>query len=103
MLSRIQHFFPGTVYLEEKTRPSQHISTSSDVPVKLEVEDLPLFEDQKPGFLQLFDTMEISPSEVQVDSIRFKKIVDNGDGDIKPHKCPDSDEVSGYLCCSGPA
>jgi len=32
-------FFPGTVYLEGETRPSQPLSTSSEVSVKLEVED----------------------------------------------------------------
>ena len=93
MLSRIQHFFIGTVYLEEKTRPSQDLSTLSDVSVKLEVKDLPLFEDRKPGLSQLFDSFEISPSDMQVDSPRSPKILDNGDGDIKPHKCHDSDEV----------
>ena len=95
--------FPGTVYLEEKTRISQHSNTSSDVSVKLEVEDLPLFEDKRLGFSQIFDAFEISPSDMQVDSPRSKKIVDNVDGDIKPNKCHDSDEVSGWLCCSGPA
>ena len=93
MLSRIQHFFIGTVYLEEKTRPSQDLSTLSDVSVKLEVKDLPLFEDRKPGLSQLFDSFETSPSDMQVDSPRSPKIFDNGDGDIKPHKCHDSDEV----------
>ena len=92
MLSRIQHFFPGTVYLEEKIKPSQHLSSSSDVSVKLEVEDPPLFVDRKPGPSQLFDPFDISPA-MQVDSPWSKKIVDNGDGDIKPKKCHDSDEV----------
>ena len=79
---------PGAVYLEEKTRPSQHLSTSSDVSVKLEVEDLPLFEDRKPGPSQLFNSFEISTSDMQVD---------NGDGDIKPKKCHDSDEVGTWM------
>ena len=93
MLSRIQHFIPGTVYLEEKIKPSQHLSSSSDVSVKSEVEDPPLFEDRKPGPSQLFYPFDLSPSDMQVDSPRSKKIVDNGDGDIKPNKCHDSDEV----------
>jgi len=84
-------FSPGAVYLEEKTRPSQHLSTSSDVSVKLEVED------RKPGPSQLFDSFEISPSDMQVDSPRSKKIFDNGDGDIKPNKCHDSDEVGIWM------
>ena len=77
-------FSPGTVYLEEKT-PSQHLSTSSDVSVKLEVEDLPLFDDRKPGPSQLFDSFEVSPSDMEVDSPgSFKKIAD-GNEDIKPN------------------
>ena len=86
-------FFAGTVYLEEKIKPLQHLSSSSDVSVKLEVEDLPLFEDRKPGPSQLFDPFDISPSDMQVDSPRSKKILDDGDGDIKPNNCHDSDEV----------
>jgi hypothetical protein len=34
---------------------------------------------------------------MQVDSPRSKKIVDNGDGDIKPNKCHDSDEVGIWM------
>ena len=89
-------FPPGTVHLEEKTRPCQHLRTSSDVSVKLEVEDLPLFEDRKPGPSQLFKSFEMSPSDMQVDS-RYKKIVDNGGGEIKPKKCHDSDEVGIWM------
>ena len=78
-------FSPGTVYLEEKARPFQHLSTSSDVSVKLEVEDLPLFEDRKPGPSQLFGSFETSPSDMEVDFPQsFKNIVD-GDEDIKPN------------------
>ena len=88
---------PGAVYLEEKTRPSQHLSSSSDVSVKLEVEDPPLFEDRKLGPSRLFDPFDISPSDMQVDSPRSKKIVDNGDGDIKPNKCHDSDGVGTWI------
>ena len=47
VLLTLSFFSPGTVYLEEKTRPSQPLSTSSDVSVKLEVED---------GSSQLFET-----------------------------------------------
>ena len=50
VLSTLSFFSPGTVYLEEKTRPSQPLSTSSDVSVKLEVED------RKLGSSQLFET-----------------------------------------------
>ena len=35
----------------------------------------------------------MSPSDMQVDSPRSKKIVDNGGSDMKPKKCHDSDEV----------
>ena len=93
LLSRIQHFPPGTVHLEEKTRPCQHLSTSPDVSVKIEFEDLPLFEDRKPGPSQLLNSFEMSPSDMQVDSPRYKKIVDNGGGEIKPKKCHDHDTV----------
>ncbi|EDR00406.1 uncharacterized protein LACBIDRAFT_295784 [Laccaria bicolor S238N-H82] len=82
----------GTVYLEEKTRPSQHPSRLPDVSGKLEVEVFPLFEDRQPGPSQLSDSPEISSLDVQVDSPWSKKVVDNGDGDIKPKKCHDSDE-----------
>ena len=34
---------------------------------------------------------------MQVDSPRSKKIVDNGDGDIKPNRCHDSDEVGIWM------
>ena len=74
--------------------PSQHLSTSSDVTVKLEVEDLPLFEDRKPGPSQLFGSFEASPSEMEVDSPRsFKKMVD-GDEDIKLNTYHDFGEAS---------
>ena len=55
--------------------------------------DLPLFEDRKPDPSQHFDCIEIYPSDMQVDSPPSKKIIDSGDGDIKPNKCHDSDEV----------
>ena len=92
-MSIIQHFFPGTVYLEEKTRPSQHLSTSSDVSFKSEVEDLRLFEDRKRGPSQLFNSLEISPSGMQADP-QCKKIVDNGDG---PNICHDSSGVGIWM------
>ena len=59
MLSRIQHFFPRYVYLEEKTRPSQHLTTPSDVSVNLGVE-VPLFEDQNRG-LRKFSILSTYP------------------------------------------
>ena len=34
---------------------------------------------------------------MQVDSPQSKKIVDNGDGDIKPNKCYDSDDVGIWM------
>ena len=61
MLSKFNKIFPGTVYLEGETKPSQHVSTSSDVSVKLEVED------RKRGPSQLSDSFETSPSDLQVD------------------------------------
>ena len=60
-------FSPGTVYLEEKTKPSQDLSTLSDVSVKSEVED------KKPESSQLSDSFKTSPSDTQVDSPRSKK------------------------------
>ena len=60
-------FSPGTVYLEEKTKPSQDLSTLSDVSVKSEVED------RKPGSSQLSDFFKASSSDTQVDSPRSKK------------------------------
>ena len=87
-------FSPGTVYLEEKARPSQDRRTSSNISVKLEVEDLPLFEDRKPGPSQLFGSFETTPSDMEVDSPRsFKKLVD-GDEDIKPNTYHDFAEAS---------
>ena len=74
--------------------PSQHLSTSPDVSVKLEVEDFSPFEDRIPGPLQLFGSFEASPSEMEVDSPRsFKKIVD-GDEDIKLNTYHDFSEAS---------
>ena len=88
LLSRIQHFSPGTVYLEEKTRPCQHLSTSSDVSVKLEVED------REQGPSQLLNSLKVAPSEMEVDSPGFfKKIVD-GNEDIKPNTCNGFGEAS---------
>ena len=34
---------------------------------------------------------------MQVDSPQSKKLLDNGDGDIKPNKCHDSDEVGIWM------
>ena len=95
MLSKIQHFPPpGTVYLEEKTMPSQHLGISYDLSVELEVEDLPLFEDRKPGPSRLFGSFEASPSEMEVDSpLSFKKIFDGGE-DSKLNTYHDFGEAS---------
>ena len=87
-------FSPGTVYLEGKARPSQDLSTSSEVSVKLEVEDFPLFEDRKSGPSQLFGSIETSLSDMKVNSPQsFKKIVDGGE-DIKPNTYHDFGEAS---------
>ena len=94
VLSRIQYFPPGTVYLEEKARPSQDPSTSSDVYVGAEVEDLPLLGNRKLLPSQIFHPVETSPSDMEVDSPRsFKKTVD-GNEDIQSHTCHGSDEAS---------
>ncbi|KIJ99822.1 hypothetical protein K443DRAFT_679654 [Laccaria amethystina LaAM-08-1] len=81
----------GTVYLEEKTRPSQHLSTSSDVSVKVDGKDSPLLGNRKVWPSQLFDSFETSPSDMEVDSRSFKKTVD-GDEDIKSNTCHGSGE-----------
>ena len=47
---------PGTVYLEEKERPSQDLSISSDVSVRAEVEDGPLIGNRKLWPSQPFDS-----------------------------------------------
>ena len=74
--------------------PSQHLGISYDLSVELEVEDLPLFEDRKPGPSRLFASFEAPPSEMEVDSPRsFKKIVD-GDEDIKLNTYHDFGEAS---------
>ena len=73
---------------------SRHLSTSSDVSVKLEVEDLPLFDDRKPGPSQLLGSFEASPSEMEVDSpLSFKKIFDGGE-DSKLNTYHDFGEAS---------
>ena len=48
-------FLPGAVYLEEKARPSQELSTSSDVSVRAEVEDCPLPGNRKLSPSQFFN------------------------------------------------
>ena len=94
MLSRIPYFPPGTVYLEEKARPSQDPSTSSDVSVGAEVEDLPLLGNQKFWPSQNFHSIETSPSDMEVDAPRpFKKTV-GGNEDIQSHTCHGSGEAS---------
>ena len=94
MLSRIQHFSPGNIYLEENTKPSQHLNPSSDVSVKLEVEDLPFFEDRKPEPSQQFGSFETSLSDMEVDSHRSVKKILDGDEDIKPNTYHDPGEAS---------
>ena len=94
MLPRIQHFLPGTVYLEEKARLCQDLSTSSDVSVIAEVKDRPLLGNRKLRPSQVFDPFETSPSDMEVDSPRsFKKTIDE-DEDIKSHTCHGSGEAS---------
>ena len=85
-------FSPGTVYLEEKTRPSQVLSTSSDVSVKVGVEDRPLLGNRQLWPSQLFGPFETSPSDVDDDPTRFfKRIVD---GDEDSNRCDRFGEVS---------
>ena len=88
-------FFPlGTVYLEEKARPSQELSTSSNVSVRAEVQDRALLGTRKLWPLQLFDSFETFPSDMAVDAPRsFKKTIDD-DEDIKSHTCHGSGEAS---------
>jgi len=85
VLSKIQHLFSGTVYLEGKARPSQDLSTSSDVSVRAEVEDHPLLGNRKLWPSQLFDPFETSSSDMEVDfPLCFKKTVDGAEN-IKPN------------------
>ena len=85
MLLRSQQFSPGTVYLEEKTRPSQHLSTSSDVSVKVEVEDRLLVGNRKLWTSQIFRSSETFPSDVKVDSPRSLEKTVDGDEDMEPN------------------
>ena len=50
-------FLPGAVYLEEKARPSQELSTSPDVSVTAEVEDCPLLGNRELSPSQFFDPL----------------------------------------------
>ena len=50
-------FLPGAVYLEEKARPSQELSTSSDVSVRAEVEDCPLLGNRELSPSQFLDPL----------------------------------------------
>ena len=50
-------FLPGAVYLEEKARPSQEPSTSSDVSVRAEVEDCPLVGNRELSPSQFLDPL----------------------------------------------
>ena len=87
--------FRSTVYLEEKARPSQHLSTPADsVTIEVEVEDRPLAGNRKLWPSQFFDSFETSPSDMDDDSpCSFKKAVD-GDEDIKTNTCHGSGEAS---------
>ena len=81
-------FSPGNVYLEEKARPSQDLSTSSDVSVKLEVENRNL------GPSQNFDPFETSPSDMEAESTQSFKTTVDGDKHIKSNTYHRSDEAS---------
>ena len=89
---RLAKVLPSQQFTPHRSNnPASDSTTSSDVSVKLEVKDLPLFEDAKPGPSHLFGSFEIS---MQVDSPRSKKTIDNGDG---PDKCHDSSEVGIWM------
>ena len=93
VLSRIQYFPPGTVYLEEKAIPSQDSSTS-DVSVGADVKDLPLLGNRKFWPSLLFHPTETSPSDMGVDAARsFKKTVGWNEV-IQSHTCHSSSEAS---------
>ena len=90
MLSRVEHFLPGTVYLEEKARPSQGLSTSSDVSVRAEVEDRPLLGKRKLWPSQLSNMKDNSPPF-------FKKSVDDSGDDNKSSKYHYPSEASIWM------
>ena len=81
-------FIPRYRLPKRENKPSHHVSTSSDVSVKLEVED------RKPGPSQLFHSFN---SDMQVDSPRSENIVDNGDDAIKSNQCDGYSEVGIWI------
>ena len=87
-------FSSGTVYLEEKARPSQDLSTLPGVSATAEVKARALLGNRELRPLLPFHHLETSPSNMEADSARsFKKTVD-GDENVKFHTCHGSGEAS---------